>query len=225
LTTIANELRETEKNFKNLSAQEIDKVKANALLNVFFHKDDLEELLDQPGCVALRFYPAFDDNDKPSLLAVAINTKGDDMVKKFDSSRTEEDKCFISRGVLREARNIPVVDGDRMIRRIGNMIEAAGNEAVAREQAFPFANPNSGRGGSFAKAVFESSVIRGMLTDDVKGVRFYTTKIEYNDDDLKYKTLAAAKVNNDDMENNVVMSALPCPPNCAGGGYAGNGIG
>ncbi len=44
-----------------------------------FHADQVLELLDQPGCVAMRYYHALDEADKPALVLVGVDVEGVDM--------------------------------------------------------------------------------------------------------------------------------------------------
>jgi len=201
-------------------------IRSNHLMNVFFRKPDLEELLAQDNCVGLRFYPAFNLNGNPSLLAVAINNQRQDLVENVVPSHTTGDKCFISQGRSVGAINIPVSDGDSMILTIGNMIDNAKNNNIISDIAFPLAN-TSNINRSYAKVVFTRTSIENMLSeDDVEGIEFFTTKMQFSDtnDSNNYKTLAAAPVlsNNATSTSNMTLSALPCPPYCGGRGYRGN---
>ena len=44
-----------------------------------FHADQVLELLDQPGCAALRYYHALDEAGKPALILTGVDGEGRDM--------------------------------------------------------------------------------------------------------------------------------------------------
>ena len=47
-----------------------------------FTRDDIDSILAQPGCVALRIYFGMHDNMNISPVIVGVNDTGDDMVKE-----------------------------------------------------------------------------------------------------------------------------------------------
>jgi len=48
-----------------------------------FHADQVLELLDQPGCAALRYYHALDAAGKPALILTGVDVEGVDMADGF----------------------------------------------------------------------------------------------------------------------------------------------
>ena len=53
----------------------------DAIKGGLFWKDYVQKLLDQPGCVALRYYHAQDDKGNPVIVLVGVDDKGDDMTE------------------------------------------------------------------------------------------------------------------------------------------------
>lgn len=51
-----------------------DRVKAH-----LYSKSLIENILDQNGCVGIRFYNAINDNDELCLVLVGVDSSGDDM--------------------------------------------------------------------------------------------------------------------------------------------------
>ena len=45
-----------------------------------FWKDQVQNILDQPGCVAMRYYYGRQDDGKPVLVLVGVDVKGRDML-------------------------------------------------------------------------------------------------------------------------------------------------
>jgi hypothetical protein len=53
--------------------------KADAIKGGLFWKDYVQKLLDQPGCVAMRYYHAQDDKGNPIIVLVGVDGDGNDM--------------------------------------------------------------------------------------------------------------------------------------------------
>jgi hypothetical protein len=51
----------------------------NEVRGHFFGKEILVKILDQPGCVGIRFYHAIDDNGQKTLVLVGADSKGSSM--------------------------------------------------------------------------------------------------------------------------------------------------
>jgi hypothetical protein len=78
-------------------------------------------------------------------------------------------------------------------------------------------------GTSYAKADFKSSDINGILNSGAQGILFYSTRIILPSSGQSFSTLAAVGVDGLGQESGeALISTLPCPPNCAGGGYINN---
>ncbi len=52
----------------------------DAIKGGLFWKDYVQKLLDQPGCVALRYYHAQDDKGNPVIVLVGVDGDGNDMM-------------------------------------------------------------------------------------------------------------------------------------------------
>lgn len=61
--------------------------KAEAIKAGGFWKENVQNILNQPGCVGLRCYYAAQSDGSPALVLVGINEKGDDMT---DGPMTED---------------------------------------------------------------------------------------------------------------------------------------
>ena len=53
--------------------------KTDAIRGGLFWKEYVQKLLDQPGCVAMRYYHAIDDKGNPTIILSGIDAKGDDL--------------------------------------------------------------------------------------------------------------------------------------------------
>jgi len=53
--------------------------KADAIKGGLFWKDYVQKLLDQPGCIAMRYYHAQDDKGNPIIVLVGVNGDGHDI--------------------------------------------------------------------------------------------------------------------------------------------------
>lgn len=56
-----------------------EQVKAEAIKGGLFWKEYVQKLLDQPGCVAMRYYHAIDDKGNPTIVLSGIDNNGDDL--------------------------------------------------------------------------------------------------------------------------------------------------
>ncbi len=206
-------------NFIPISTKEAILFRTNSLMRIFFRKEDLLNLLNQEHCAGLRFYPAFDKSGEPSLLAVGLNAKREDLVRNIIPSRKSEDKCFISEGEM-PATNIPVKDGEQILKTISNMIKLAKKSGADKEKIFPLVNTSSSQQ-TFSKVMFTTNSLESLLKDkEVDGIYFYTNKIKFSDKEDVFKTLGAVARKNGE-EGDMLLSALPCPPHCGGNGYVG----
>lgn len=197
---------------KLISQDELTSIRNNALHKTFYTREDLQELLNQPDSMGIRIYPVIDSDGNLSTLAVATDSKRNDIV-------SGDKPCFVSKGFELASR----------------ISEEGGREAVAKYMKRLVENPEGlafasrvGRLGessidTFSKVFFTSTDIENLMRSDSKGIHFYTTKIRFKDDiddsSSFIPTLTAVRVNSDGEESSAgLMSALPCPPNC-GGGY------
>lgn len=49
---------------------------------ITFHKSAIQEILDKPGCVALRMYPAINDKKTFTMVLVGVDGDGENMIVK-----------------------------------------------------------------------------------------------------------------------------------------------
>ena len=55
------------------------KWRPNAIKAHFFGRDAIQQILDQEGCLGIRMYNAFDDNEKPHLVLVGVDANENDL--------------------------------------------------------------------------------------------------------------------------------------------------
>lgn len=53
----------------------------------FFAKPDLEDLLNQPGCIGMRYYYGRDDEGKKNLVLCGVDKDGNDILPSEDKAR------------------------------------------------------------------------------------------------------------------------------------------
>lgn len=193
----------------------LEAIKSQALLHTFYSRADLLDLFEQKDSAGLRLYPAFDSNDNFSTLVVATNSLRVDIVSGDTS------KCFVAEASLTAAR-LTQAEGIQMVDRVSAHIQQIDNDM---RNLIPLANaPRSVNENNYFKVFFSKPDIIKLLGTDASGVRFYTSKIRFNDRQRNYTTLTAVAVNDSGEENSTgLLSALPCPPNC-GGGYTGDKV-
>ncbi|MBA4313143.1 MAG: hypothetical protein C0417_11000 [Chlorobiaceae bacterium] len=56
-----------------------EQAEIGAIKGGLFWKEYVQKLLDQPGCVALRYYYALDDKGNPTIVLVGVDGDGNDM--------------------------------------------------------------------------------------------------------------------------------------------------
>lgn len=62
-----------------LTSKYREQAKNGAIKGGLFWKEYLQKLLDQPGCVAMRYYHAIDDKGNPAIVLSGVNANGDDL--------------------------------------------------------------------------------------------------------------------------------------------------
>jgi hypothetical protein len=196
---------------KLISEEEMTSIRDNALQKTFYTREDLDELLAQPDSQGIRIYPVIDLNGNISTLAVATDSERNDMVKGVHHP------CFVSNGFA-PASKLSEEEGGKAVNRYdAHLVDTPGELgfALTEQRSRELTDPN------YSKVFFTRKDIKALLGDDSKGIRFYTTKIKFNNRSRSVPTLTAVSVNSNEEENSTaLMSALPCPPNC-GGGYVG----
>jgi hypothetical protein len=79
-----------------------DKVKRKEplppLLPLAFHRDGYDRILSQPGCVAIRAYPALHEDGRTTLVLVGVDADGNDLVDGELAQESETCPPFCSDG-------------------------------------------------------------------------------------------------------------------------------
>lgn len=187
--------------------QHVQQIKSTALLTAFFRREDLAGLLAQQNCMGLRLYPAIDSAGRFSLLAVAIDFASSDIT---------------SYGLVAEgqggSKRLSAQQATGMLGEVQRTMQQAAQEG--RGASTPLFTQSGAEGALYAKAAFKSADINNSLNSGAAGIRFYTTQIIFNAGGQAFSTLAAVGVEASGQESGeALISTLPCPPNCAGGGY------
>ena len=189
------------------------RIKSSALLSTFFRRADLEELLAQSGAKGLRFYPALDLNGSFSLLAVATN------ILKRDIVSGDTSKCFVSEGAL-PATRATQQQGVALLGKVNGQIAQAIESGASGSMPLLAAAALAGSNRNYAKVFFDRATLENLLADQAVGIRFFSSRIVFGDKPNSFSTLAAVTVHASGEEGTGgVLSALPCPPDCGGGGY------
>jgi hypothetical protein len=160
--------------------------------------------------MGLRIYPAFDSAGQFSLLAIATDATQSDMAFNI----------YVAEG-QGGASHITGPQAVGMLGQVNNAMTQAAREG--RGNSMPLFAAAGAEGTSYAKADFKSSDINGILNSGAQGILFYSTRIILPSSGQSFSTLAAVGVDGLGQESGeALISTLPCPPNCAGGGYINN---
>lgn len=179
------------------------------MLSVFFRREDLVELLSQPGSMGLRIYPALDNNGYFSLLAIAIDNNRADMTH---TSFVVEGNGGATRLTVQQAMG--------MLGEVQRVMAQAAQEG--RGASTPLYTESGAEGALYSKAAFKSADLNIFLDSGAAGIRFFSTRIILKAGN--FSTLAAVAVDAAGQESDLALvSTLPCPPDCAGGGYLTSG--
>ena len=195
-----------------MSGQHVQQIKSTAMLSAFFRSEDLVELLSQPGSVGLRIYPALDNTGHFSLLAVA-----------FDSSKSDiQSNCFVAQG----NGSITRLKGQQakgLLGEVQRVMEQAAQEG--RGASTPLFTESGAEGALYAKVAFKGADLDILLNSGAAGIRFLSTRIAFKAGDPSFNILAAVAVDASGRESEqALISTLPCPPDCGGGGYLNAGF-
>lgn len=191
----------------HVGGQHVQQIKSTALLSAFFGREYLVNLLAQPGSMGLRIYPALDRAGQFSLLAIATDTSGSDMTSN----------CYIAEG-QGGASHMTGQQAGEMLSELNRAMTQAAREG--RGNSMPLFAAAGAEGASYAKAAFNGADINGILNSGAGGILFYTTRIILPSSGQSFSTLAAVGVDGSGNESGAALiSTLPCPPHCAGGGY------
>lgn len=189
------------------SDQHVQQIKATALMSAFFSRNDLAGLMAQQNCMGLRFYPAFDSAGQFSLLAIAIDYEKNDIASY----------CLVAEG-QGGAYRLTAAQATGMLGEVQNAMHQAAQQGQGA--SMPMFTESGAHGALYAKAAFKSGDISSLLDSGAAGIRFFSTRIIFNAGGQSFSTLAAVAVDGSGQESwEALVSTLPCPPNCGGGGY------
>jgi len=62
-----------------LTARYRESVPTGSITGGFFGREALREILDQAGCMGIRYYYGIDEANKPVLVLVGVDDQGDDL--------------------------------------------------------------------------------------------------------------------------------------------------
>ena len=62
-----------------LTARFRETISEGDIIGGFFGKDAVRDILQQTGCVGMRYYYGLDENEKPVLVLVGVDSDGNDM--------------------------------------------------------------------------------------------------------------------------------------------------
>ena len=85
-----------------------DKIKEKeAKKGGFFGKDDLIELLNQKGCIGMRYYYGRNDDGSKNLVLVGVDEKGNDILPSSEKADFVVEKANDDGIILEQARPCP----------------------------------------------------------------------------------------------------------------------
>ena len=190
-----------------VDGQHVQQIKSTAMLSAFFSREDLADLLAQQNSMGLRLYPALDSSGQFSLLAIATDSNKSDMASY---TYVAEGQGGANRLTVQQARG--------MLGDVHSVMQQVAQEG--RGASTPLFTRSGANGELYAKVAFNSADINSLLNSGAAGIRFYSTQIILNANSQSVSTLAAVAVDASGQESGeALVSTLPCPPNCAGGGY------
>lgn len=193
----------------------------DSVLKAFFSKADLESLLNPQIPTAsqmvggLRFYPGLTRQTQPSLQVISSTEQRADLVlgTVYSVILSESDNLTVSSRVLDQAQCVAMLETYR---------DKVRDSQQNGSTKMPLSRtPTTDMPRNYSKVFFLRTDIENLLNSaSASGVRLYEVEIDFNDGSAKVSTLAAIAVdqNGDDLDIGV-LSALPCPPDCGGGGY------
>lgn len=201
-----------------LSSAEVDMMKMSSSLSVLCHADHLDELLQTPTCGGIRLYPAnanvgMTTEPIPSLLAVAVDDNGEDLVTSVMSSLATP--CYI----CQPDGNVNKISEDAAKQMITNLKPILQTGTVFE----PLVSTLAGNTREYFKATFTRRVIENILsTPNVASARFDVANLNVlnNGSMLNLRTLTISPVDSSGNiigNDNTQLSLLPCPPHCPTG--------
>lgn len=168
--------------------------------SVFFHRKDVEELMDLKSCVGLRFYIAAERPDQryADVIAVAINANGKEIAKFL------ERKYHLAKSLDAHYPH----EFEKM------------DKYKAKSKVFMLMQ------GSLKLDPYVGYIgierIQWLLKDnDAEGIRIYPAMYEKEGKDYRTMSFGAVRLDDKqvlDLENDYLEGRLPCPVDCGGDG-------
>ena len=197
---------------------EVDMMRMSSSLSVLCHAEHVDELLQTPNCGGIRLYPAnanfgMTTGPIPSLLAVAVDDNGDDLVTStMPNLATPCYICLPNGNVNKVSENTAkdMITNLKPTIQVGTVFE-------------PLRNTLSVNTREYFKATFTRKVIEDILnTPNIRSVRFDIIDLNVldNTNTLNLRSLAVSPVDDNGNiigDDNSQLSLLPCPPSCQGG--------
>ena len=175
----------------------IQSAKGNRTFQGYISFDDLATLLSSSNCVGVRFYNSQDDNGKPRIIAVGVEAEGGEI------AMVDGESGYFLSGDFE--------NNDTVSSRIADRSDAK-NLVIALSAV----NADSRFSSYLSKAVIENLI--GNQTNDVQGILLFMIPLFAGSNSPFTHLAQPVAVNNGAASvfvQKAVVSALPCPPNCA----------
>lgn len=210
-----------------LSTQEIETLKKNSPIKVFFNKADLLAILVQPDCIGIRLYPALTDSRADTITAIGIRVDRTEI--NFISSKLDDlddkSESVIDGLIMRSEGSNPSTPLNQKNFKVDN--GRIGERAAENPDESPFLRRISSKFKLiFAVYFSKKEMEETLLKDDAIGVRFYldhiSVPVDHPETDVwHYDTYTAVSVGQNmhdapDLSGGYLTSAAPCPPHCGG---------
>ena len=172
-------------------------------LSAFVRQETMNNILNTPGCIGLRFYPAMENN---KLVFVIGGVKSDN-----SDFSDDDDACGCAYpGPGMPSRDISFAEGTPLV-----------NGEGSDPQNLVILNTlqNIGNSLNIFKAFFSKSFLQGIFTTNpFMQYRFHIAEITFSDHPVPQRTIVM-QFPDANGQTEVHASMLPCPPHCGGGGY------
>ncbi|MEM8527691.1 MAG: hypothetical protein AAGG68_23820 [Bacteroidota bacterium] len=197
----------------NLTKEECMKMQEKTSLKRICHRDHILELLATSDAEGIRIYPAnigTTSNPIPSILAIAINKRGDDLLP---SDIRKDTSCYI----FQKDGSVKKVTVESAINMINNM-RSSFTEGTVFEPLMTSFKDQENR--TYFKAAFIRADLTQMLSvEGAKSLRFDMVQIKESNSEEILRTFAVSPVDDDGaiIGTNTRLSLLPCPRYCRDG--------
>ncbi|MEM9888187.1 MAG: hypothetical protein AAF849_20000 [Bacteroidota bacterium] len=197
----------------NLTKEECVKMQEKTSLKRICHKDHIIELLKTSDAEGIRIYPAnigTTSNPVPSILAIAIDSTGDDLLP---SNIRKDTPCYI----FQRDGSVKKVTVESAINMINNIRSSFSKGTVFEPLMTSFKDQENR---TYFKAAFTGTDLKRMLSvEGAKSLRFDIVQIKESDSEEILRTFAVSPVDDDGaiIGTNTKLSLLPCPRYCRDG--------